>query len=109
MKLQLTVTMHSKSRKTQFKLNTNKKSLQKSDYKIDVMNYRSECRTGFKFHLCVSLCFEFHLYVSLWLLEVLLCSRRLDFLRLPGPVFDPPRRETLSRDECGLIVPNSGW
>ena len=39
MKLQLTVTMHSKSRKTEFKLNTNKKLLQiKSDYKIDVMN-----------------------------------------------------------------------
>ena len=29
---------------------------------------------------------------------------RLDFHRLPGPVFDPPRR-----DECGLIFPNSGW
>ena len=56
MKLQLAVTMHSKSRKTQFKLNTNKKLLQiKSDYKIDVMNYRSECRTSFKFHLCASL------------------------------------------------------
>lgn len=46
MKLQLTVTMHSKSRKTQFKLNTNKKLLQKSDYKIDVMNYRSEFHTN---------------------------------------------------------------
>ena len=68
MKLQLTVMMHTKSRKTQFKLNTNKKLLQKSDYKIDVMNYRSECRTSFKFHL----------YVSLWLLEVLLCSRGCD-------------------------------
>ena len=34
---------------------------------------------------------------------------RLDFRRLPGPVFDPPRRETLSGDECGLIFPNSGW
>ena len=79
MKLQLTVTMHSKSRKTQFKLNTNKKLLQiKSDYKIDVMNYGSECRTSFKFHLCVSLCFEFHLDVSLWLLEVLLFSRGCD-------------------------------
>ena len=32
---------------------------------------------------------------------------RLDFHRLPGPVFDPPRRER--RDECGLIFPNSGW
>ena len=31
---------------------------------------------------------------------------RLDFRRLPGPVFDPPRREG---DECGLISPNSGW
>ena len=31
---------------------------------------------------------------------------RLDFRRLPGPVFDPPRREG---DECGLIFPNSGW
>ena len=30
---------------------------------------------------------------------------RLDFHRLPGPVFDPPRRG----DECGLIFPNSGW
>ena len=29
---------------------------------------------------------------------------RLDFHRLPGQVFDPPRR-----DECGLIFPNSGW
>ena len=29
---------------------------------------------------------------------------RLDFRRLPGPVFDPPRR-----DECRLIFPNSGW
>ena len=36
-------------------------------------------------------------------------SDRLDFRRLPGPVFDPPRRETLSGDECGLIFPNSGW
>ena len=36
------------------------------------------------------------------------CSR-LDFRRLPGPVFDPPRRESLSGDECGLIFPNSGW
>ena len=26
-------------------------------------------------------------------------KRRLDFRRLPGPVFD----------ECGLIFPNSGW
>ena len=26
---------------------------------------------------------------------------RLDFRRLPGPVFDP--------HECGLIFPNSGW
>ena len=34
---------------------------------------------------------------------------RLNFRRLPGPVFDPPRRETLSVDECGLIFPNSGW
>ena len=34
---------------------------------------------------------------------------RLDFRRLPGPVSDPPRRETLSGDECGLIFPNSGW
>ena len=34
---------------------------------------------------------------------------RLDFRRLPGPVFDPPRREALSGDECGLIFPNSGW
>ena len=34
---------------------------------------------------------------------------RLDFRRLPGPVFDPPRKETLSGDECGLIFPNSGW
>ena len=32
-------------------------------------------------------------------------SYRLDFRRLPGPVFDPP----LSGDECGLIFPNSGW
>ena len=34
---------------------------------------------------------------------------RLDFHRLPGPVFDPPRSETISRDECRLIFPNSGW
>ena len=35
---------------------------------------------------------------------------RLDFRRLPGPVFDPPRGETaLSGDERGLIFPNSGW
>ena len=35
---------------------------------------------------------------------------RLDFRRLPGPVFDPPRKEkALSGDECGLIFPNSGW
>ena len=34
---------------------------------------------------------------------------RLDFRRLPGPVFDPPRREALSGDECWLIFPNSGW
>ena len=31
---------------------------------------------------------------------------RLDFRRLPGLVFDPPRKEG---DECGLIFPNSGW
>ena len=35
---------------------------------------------------------------------------RLHFRRLPGPVFDPPRREGLFRgDECGLIFQNSGW
>ena len=40
---------------------------------------------------------------------------RLDFRRLPGPVFDPPRKErdecgmSVSGDECGLIFPNSGW
>ena len=39
------------------------------------------------------------------LFTVLYFSVRLDFRRLPGPVFDPPRRE----DECGLIFPNSGW
>ena len=40
---------------------------------------------------------------------------RLDFRRLPGPLFDPPRKErdecgmSVSGDECGLIFPNSGW
>ena len=40
---------------------------------------------------------------------------RLDFRRLPGPVFDPPHPPpllilpALSGDECGLIFPNSGW
>ena len=33
-------------------------------------------------------------------------GHRLDFGRLPGPFFDPPRRE---EDECGLLFPNSGW
>ena len=42
-------------------------------------------------------------------------TARLDFRRLPGPVFDPPRKErdecgmSVSGDECGLIFPNSGW
>ena len=44
------------------------------------------------------------LNISVWRQNV-----RLDFRRLQGPVFDPPRREALSGDECGLIFPNSGW
>ena len=34
-------------------------------------------------------------------------TRRLDFCRLPGPVFDPPLL-LLRGDECGLIFLNSG-
>ena len=34
-------------------------------------------------------------------------TRRLDFCRLPGPVFDPPLL-LLRGDECGLIFLSSG-
>ena len=32
----------------------------------------------------------------------------LSFRRIPGTVFDPPRRELFRGDECELIFPNSG-
>ena len=52
---------------------------------------------------------QYYLFPLSFLFLVCTPATRLDFRRLPGPVFDPPRRETLCRDECGLIFPNSGW
>ena len=52
---------------------------------------------------------QYYLFPLSFLFLVCTPATRLDFRRLSGLVFDPPRGETLCGDECGLIFPNSGW